>query len=51
MKLIGVSFRSNFRDMGKVMPADFGEIEMSFWVRKRPASFSERQPVAARKFG
>ena len=26
---------SNFRDIGKVMPVGFGEIKMSFWVRKK----------------
>ena len=29
------SLAQNFRDMKKVMPVDFGEIKMSFWVRKK----------------
>ena len=37
-------FSSNFRDMGKVMPVVFGEIKMSFWVRKKgQLEFSKRQ--------
>ena len=37
-------FSSNFRDMEKVMPVIFGEIKMSFWVRKKDQlAFSERQ--------
>ena len=28
-------FSSDFRDTGKVMPVNFGEIKMSFWVRKK----------------
>ena len=31
----GVFSSSNFRDMKKAMPVDFGEIKMSFWVRKK----------------
>ena len=31
----GAFFRPNFRDMKNVMPVDFGEIKMSFWVRKK----------------
>ena len=28
-----VFFSSNFHDMKKVVPVEFGEIKMSFWVR------------------
>ena len=31
----GVFFSSHFRDMGKVMPVVFGEIKISFCVRKQ----------------
>ena len=31
----GDFFSSIFRDMGNVMPVVFGEIKMSFWVRKK----------------
>ena len=42
----GVFFNSDFRDMKKVMPFDFGEIKMSFWVRKKgQLAFSEKQQV------
>ena len=28
-------FSSNFRNTEKVMPVVFGEIKMSFWIRKK----------------
>ena len=31
----GIFFSSNFCDMKKAMPVDFGEIKMLFWVRKK----------------
>ena len=45
MKNPGVFCSSNFRDMGKVMPVIFGELKMSFRVRKKAMqlAFSERQ--------
>ena len=30
-----IFFSSDFRDIGKVMPVVFGEIKMSFCVRKK----------------
>ena len=43
-------FSSYFRDIGNVIPVDFGEIKMSFCVRKRPASIFGKA-TTARKFG
>ena len=31
----GVSFGSNFRDMGNAMPVVFREIKKPFWVRRK----------------
>ena len=44
------SLGSNFRDVGNVISVVFGEIKMSFWVRKRQAS-NFGKATAAHKFG
>ena len=38
------SFSSNFHDMKKVMPNEYGEMKISFWIRKKgQLAFSEGQ--------
>ena len=47
----GVFFSSNFRNMENVMPVVFGEIKMSFSVRKIRAASIIGKATAVRKFG
>ena len=50
MKLTGLFFRSNFRDVGQVMPVVFGKYIYRFGYEKRPTSIFGKA-ITARKFG